>query len=77
MLCPPLASPPLQHPTVTVSACGRFFALCTPLAIKRRVGSGGFADVYEAREKGTGRQIALKRFKTLEVSPDARLGCDG
>jgi hypothetical protein len=33
----------------------------------KRVGWGGFADVYLAEKLGTGESVALKRFRTLEV----------
>jgi hypothetical protein len=57
----------------------RFFKFGTGLVVGPRWGSGGFADVYPAIDRETGRVLALKRFKTLQVAhgsePKARGIC--
>ena len=55
----------------------RFFQFGTGLVVGPRWGSGGFADVYPAIDRETGRAVALKRFKTLQVTRRGETSANG
>ena len=62
------ADPCRPRPSQRTRPPSRFFAHFG-FKVVGMVGAGGFADVYLAIKAATGKKVALKRFRTLEVPP--------